>query len=113
MALVVKNLPANAGDARDTGSIPVEKIPWSRKWHPTPVFLPGKFDRFRSLAGYSPLGCKESGTAEQLSTCVYIHVCSFPDFFTLYIIQVIEYSSLFHIVGPCSLFVLYIIMCIC
>ena len=41
---MVKNPAANAGDARDVGSDPwVGKIPWSRKWHPTPIFLPGKF----------------------------------------------------------------------
>ena len=39
MALVVKNLPANAGDRFDPW---VRKIPWKRKWQPTPVFLPGK-----------------------------------------------------------------------
>ena len=32
----------------------VGKIPWSRKWQPTPVFLPGKSHGQRSLAGYSP-----------------------------------------------------------
>ena len=32
----------------------VGKIPWRRKWPPTPVFLPGKFHGQRSLAGYSP-----------------------------------------------------------
>ena len=32
----------------------VRKIPWSRKWQPTPVFLPGKFCGQRSLTGYSP-----------------------------------------------------------
>ena len=40
VALVVKNLPAGAEDLRDVGSIPVGKIPWRRKWQPTPVFLP-------------------------------------------------------------------------
>ena len=30
----------------------VGKIPWSRKWHPTPVSLSGKFRGQRSLAGY-------------------------------------------------------------
>ena len=30
-----------------------------RQWHPTPVFLPGKFHGWRSLAGYSPWGHKE------------------------------------------------------
>ena len=36
----------------------VRKIPWRRKWQPTPVFLPGKFHAQRSLAGYSPWGRK-------------------------------------------------------
>ena len=29
----------------------VGKIPWRRKWHPTPVFLLGKFHAQRSLVG--------------------------------------------------------------
>ena len=58
---VVKNPPANTGD---TGFSPwVEKIPWRRKWQPTPLFLPGKSHGQRSLVGYSPWGCKESDTA--------------------------------------------------
>ena len=32
----------------------VEKIPWRRKWQPTPVFLPGKFHGQSSLVDYSP-----------------------------------------------------------
>ena len=36
----------------------VGKIPWSRKWQPTPVFLPGKFHGQRSLVGYSQWGCR-------------------------------------------------------
>ena len=31
----------------------VRKISWSRKWKPTPVFLPGKFCGQRSLTGHS------------------------------------------------------------
>ena len=42
----------------------VGKIPWRRKWQPTPVFLPGESHRQRSLAGYSPWGHKESDTTE-------------------------------------------------
>ena len=38
----------------------VRKIPQRRKWQPTPVFLPGESHGWRSLAGYSPWGCKES-----------------------------------------------------
>ena len=37
----------------------VRKIPWTRKWQPTPAFLPGKFHGQRSLAGYSSWGRKE------------------------------------------------------
>ena len=37
----------------------VRKIPWRRKWQPTPVFLPKKLHGQRSLAGYSPWGLKE------------------------------------------------------
>ena len=52
---VVENPLANEGDARDAGLIPwVGKIPWRRKWQPTPVFLLEKSHGQRSLAGYSP-----------------------------------------------------------
>ena len=44
----------------------VRKIPWRRKWQPTPVFLRGKSHGWRSLAGPSPWGHKESDTTEQL-----------------------------------------------
>ena len=52
----------------------VRKIPWRRKWQPTPVFLPGKFHGWRSLVGYSPWGRKELDTTERLH---------FLSFFTL------------------------------
>ena len=42
----------------------VRKIPWRRKWQPTPVFLPGKSCGQRSLVGYSPWGCKELDMTE-------------------------------------------------
>ena len=42
VALVVKNLPAKAGDLRDAGPSWVCKISWGRAWQPTPVFLPGE-----------------------------------------------------------------------
>ena len=45
----------------------VGKIPWRRKWKPTPVFLPGKSHGQKSLAGYSPWGHKESDMTEQLN----------------------------------------------
>ena len=42
----------------------VRKIPWRRKWHPTPVSLPGESHGQRRLEGYSPYDCKESDTTE-------------------------------------------------
>ena len=53
----------------------VWKIPWSRKWQPTPVFLPGQFYGQRSLAGFSPCSYKESGTTERLKTPVCSICC--------------------------------------
>ena len=55
----------------------VRKISWRRKWQPTPIFLPGKFHRHRSLAGCSPWSCKELDTTEQLST--HTHTSSSSD----------------------------------
>ena len=52
---MVKNLPANAGDIRDAGSIPgLGRYPGGRAWQPTPVFLPGEPHGQRRLVGYSP-----------------------------------------------------------
>ena len=59
---VLKNLPANAGDA---GLI--KKVPGRRKWQPTPVFWPEKSHGQRSLAGYGPWGHKELDVTEHLS----------------------------------------------
>ena len=62
---MVKNRPA----MQETWFSPwVGKIPWSRKWQPTPVFLPGKFHGQKSLAGYSPWGRRESDTTEHACT---------------------------------------------
>ena len=61
----------------------VGKISWRRKWQPTPVLLPGKSHRQRSLVGYSPWGRKESDTIE------------------------------WYIVWPCWLSILYVVVCIC
>ena len=53
---------------KKTGFDPwVEKIPWRREWLPPLVFLPGEFHGQSSLAGYSPKGCRESDTSEQLT----------------------------------------------
>ena len=55
--LVVKSVPADAGDAGQSLS---QEDPWRRAQQPAPVFLPGESHGQRSLAGYGPLTCKES-----------------------------------------------------
>ena len=55
---VAKNPPASAGDMFHPW---VGKIPWRRKWQPTPVFLSEKSHRQRSMEGYSSWDCKRVG----------------------------------------------------
>ena len=46
---------------------------WSKKWQPTPVFLPGEFHGQRSMADYSPWRHKESDTIEQLTLSLSLY----------------------------------------
>ena len=51
-----------ACSARATGDMSLTpgsgRFPWREKWQPISVSLPGKSLGQRSLAGYSPWGCK-------------------------------------------------------
>ena len=49
--LVVKNLPANAGDVGSTPGL--GRSPWRRKWQPTLVFMPRKSHEQKSLVLYT------------------------------------------------------------
>ena len=62
------------GDARFNPR--VKKIPWRRKWQPSPVFLPGESHGWRNLVGYSPQGRKESDMTEQLHFTSFSPFCS-------------------------------------
>ena len=74
-ALVIKNSPANAGRRKRCEFHPwVEKIPWRKKWQPTPVFLPGETHGQRSLVDYSPWGDKELDMTK-VTKCMYVCVC--------------------------------------
>ena len=64
IAQLVNNLPT----MRETGfDLRVQKIRWRRKWHPTPVFLPGKSHGQRSLVDSSLWGLQEPDMTEQLT----------------------------------------------
>ena len=85
----------------------IRKIPWRRKWQPTPVFLPGESHRQRSLAGYihTVHGVAKNWTqlsdwsTHDLETLEFSHVipsvyfalvkCAFP--------QCLEYAELFYV----------------
>ena len=55
MMLVAKKPPANAGDIRDTGSMPgLGRLPGKGNSNPLQYFLPGESHGQRSLVGYSP-----------------------------------------------------------
>ena len=56
----------------------VGKIPWRRKWQPTPVFLPGKSHGQRSLVGCSPRGHKELDTTERLTLTYFLWGAALP-----------------------------------
>ena len=87
LCLFFKRVPsANAGDS---GSIPGwgRFNLWRRKWQPTPVFSPGKSHRQRSLAAYSPWGCKrarhdkknklDSEECKRVKQLCYPYTCDF------------------------------------
>ena len=49
-----------------------------RRWHPTPVLLPGKSHGWRRLVGYSPRGREESDTTERLHFHFSLFTFHFP-----------------------------------
>ena len=61
VALVEKNPPADAGDARHGFSSWAGKIPWRRKWQPAPVFLPGKIPWTEEPGGLQSMGLQRVG----------------------------------------------------
>ena len=53
----------------------VRKIPWRKKWKLTPVFLPKRSHRQRSLRGYSPWGCSCRVRQDLATKCVCVWAC--------------------------------------
>ena len=69
---MIKNLPANAGDARDAGSIPGSgRCPGERNGYPFQYsHLENPLDRAAWRAIYSSWGDNEMDTAEPLTLCL-------------------------------------------
>ena len=74
---MVENLPAIGRPRFDPW---VRKSTWRREWLPTPVFLPGEFHGQRNLVGYSPWGCKESDTTEELTLSLLNYVVDYSNY---------------------------------
>ena len=65
---VVKNLPANAGDARDAGYILGQEDPQRRKWQAAPVLLAWKIAQTEQPGGLQSMGSQRVGR-----DCVHKH----------------------------------------
>ena len=61
VAPLVKSLPANSGYMRCGFDPWVRKIPWRRKWQPTPVFLPGESPGTEEPGGLQSTGLQRLG----------------------------------------------------
>ena len=67
-----KESPCQCRRHKRVGLYPwVGKIPWRRKWQPTPVFLPKETLGQKSLVSYSPQGDKRQILLKQLSAAQY------------------------------------------
>ena len=76
VALVAKNLPANAGDARDTGSVPgLGRSPGVGNANLLQYSCLETFHGQRSLVGYSPCGHKELDMTKHacVRACAHAH----------------------------------------
>ncbi len=71
---MVKNLPISAQSPKRCRFDPwVGKIPWRRKWQPTPVLLPGESHGWRSLVGYSPRVAKSRTRLSDFTFTFHFH----------------------------------------
>ena len=81
MARVVKNPHADTEWPKRRRFDPwVEKIPWRQAWQPTPVFLPGGSQGWRSLADYGPV-LKRVG--QDWSNLAHTHIIGYSCFTVL------------------------------
>ena len=90
---MVKNLPAYAGDTHFDPC--VGKIPWRRKWQPTPVILPEKSHGQRGLEDSSPWDHKEADLAVSTTNNWHITLCKLE----MYNVMT-SYISILQSVGP-------------
>ena len=89
---MVKTLPASAGDARDSGSIPGSgRSPGEGNCNPFLYSCLGNLMDRRSLVGYSPWGCKELDITEWLSMHTSTYQYIYLSYFTTYHLSIFIY----------------------
>ena len=122
-AQTVKNLPA----MQETWILSLGlEDPWRRKWKPTPVFLSGKSHRHRSLADYSPWGCKESDMTEWLTLSLHLsfhwkivhwtgshHVAPTPCVVLENITNILKHKGRKWLILTVTLLSVYVCVCVC
>ena len=96
VALMGKNPPANAGDAKLKLDPWDGRIPWRGKCQPIPVFLPGELHGQRSLVGYTPRGLRQldMDMTERLSTHSHTHTHTHTRLFIEWIFEWIIQNQL-------------------
>ena len=77
----------------------VRKILWRRKWQPTAVFLPGKSHGRKSLAGYSPWGCR---VRHDWATNIFTFFSSLPYITTGHIVNTDQCGSTWKMRTICA-----------
>ena len=75
----------------------VGKIPWTRKWQPTPtpVFLPGKFHGQRSLAHVVPKSQTKLSNYTAIYMCVYMYICMYIHMYMYVCIHIHMYMCMY------------------
>ena len=85
---VVKNLPA----MQETQENGLRKISWRRKWHPTPVFLPGESRGQRSLGRATVHGVTKSWTRLSKQHTHATHCATLEKLYNFPVTQFLNYK---------------------
>ena len=89
----------------------VGKIPWRRKWQPTPVVVPGKFHGWSSVVGYSPWGCKELDMTEPLPSLFLYTICCVVLFYILFFLCLPHHVTFPKVISLLAIFTPYCQFC--
>ena len=72
----------------------VRKIPWSKKWQPTQIFLPGKFNGQSNLTGFiQSMGLQRVGQDRARKIFYFIFNPGHVDIFFFYFLLILNISS--------------------